>query len=151
MKAMLRIASVCVIAGVFAVQSATQAGAADGNWEVKASDDKTQGELGCVLKPKQPSRIQVTKSRLEVTGLPKKSILNYQYIIDEASASRVNFPSADMQDAGAVWLDGGILKQIIDGHRLQIRILDRWHEAITEDVGLDGLRDLYKELAEGCK
>ncbi|WP_342109669.1 hypothetical protein [Methylobacterium sp. SI9] len=122
-----------------------------GNWDLKKSARGPTTEAACLLAPKTPSRIEVFKDRLVVTGLPKNSIFNYQYRIDDRSASTPAIPSSAMQNEGLITLDGAALADIVNGHRFQIRILDKWHEAITEDVDLTGLKDLYGTLDQACR
>ncbi|MFC6792278.1 hypothetical protein ACFQE0_23535 [Methylobacterium komagatae] len=137
----------CLVASGAAAQSAGQPIASEGDWILRKSDDAST----CIVTPKAQSRIQVTQDRLEVTGLPKKSIFNYQFRINDQSVSNFMIPTADMQDAGLVALDGEAFKAILDGQRFRIRILDKWHEAITEDVGLAGLRSLHRKIASDCR
>lgn len=137
----------CLAASGAAAQSASKTLADEGDWTLKKLDDTST----CIVTPKAQSRIQVTQDRLEVTGLPKKSIFNYQYRIDDQAVSNAMIPTADMQDAGLVALDGEAFRAILDGQRFRIRILDKWHEAITEDVSLAGLRSLHRNIASDCR
>jgi hypothetical protein len=122
-----------------------------GHWELKRSARGAANEGTCLLAPKTPSRIQVFKDRLVVTGLPKNSIFNYQYRIDDGSASTPTIPSSAMQNDGIITLEGDALDTIVNGRRFQIRILDQWHEAITEDLDLSGLKDLYGTMTQACR
>ncbi len=61
------------------------------------------------------------------------------------------FPTTQMQDAGVITLNGDVLKDILAGRRFSIRLLDRWHEAITEEISLSGLRGLIDKRAEACR
>lgn len=122
-----------------------------GTWELRRSAGGSTGDGACLLAPKSPSRIQVFKDRLVVTGLPKNSIFNYQYRIDDGSASTPAIPSSAMQNEGIIVLDGDALNTIVNGRRFQIRILDKWHEAITEDLDLSGLKDLYGTMTQACR
>lgn len=150
----MRVLLLTVLAALTTSAAVAQTGGAilssAGNWELRRSASGATQEGACLLAPKTPSRIQVFKDRLVVTGLPKNSIFNYQYRIDDKSASTPAIPSRDMQDEGIIALDGDALKDILNGHRFQIRILDRWHEAITEDLDLSGLKDLYGTITQAC-
>ncbi|MGC5780561.1 hypothetical protein [Methylobacterium sp. NFXW15] len=137
----------CLAAFGAAAQAAGQILAGEGDWTLRHSEDAAT----CIVTPKPQSRIQIKQDRLEVTGLPKKSIFNYQYRIDDQAVSNAMIPTADMQDAGLVALDGEAFKAILDGQRFRIRILDKWHEAITEDVSLAGLRSLHRKIASECR
>lgn len=141
----------CLSANIATAHAAGTVILSEGNWDLRKAGDKPADGSACVLAPKQQSRIQIAHDRLEVTGLPKKSILNFQYIVDEAPASRAMFPSPEMQDAGTIWLDGDVLQSVVEGQRLRIRVLDRWHEAIAEDLSLQGLRSLYLKMNDACK
>jgi hypothetical protein len=115
----------------------------------RATAASTQ-ENACTLTPNEHSRIQIVKNRLDVTGLPKNSIFNYQYRIDDQPASTPAIPTAAMQEAGVITFAGDAFDEIMKGQRFRIRILDRWHEAITEDVSLAGLRDRYETMIGTC-
>ena len=56
-----------------------------------------------------------------------------------------------MQTEGKIFIDGDAVSDIVKGRRFRFRILDRWHEAISEDVDLTGLSALYKRLEATCK
>ncbi|SDN48185.1 hypothetical protein SAMN05216360_108268 [Methylobacterium phyllostachyos] len=150
----LRASVLAILAALIAPVATAQAGdatlASEGNWDLKRSSGSATSEAGCVLTPKTQSRIQVSKDRLVVTGLPKNSIFNYQYRIDDKPASTPAIPSSAMQNDGIIAFDGDALAEILNGHRFQIRILDRWHEAITDDVDLSGLKDLHEKLVQVC-
>jgi len=150
----MRVSVLAVLAALNATVALAQAGdatlASAGNWDLKRSDSSATREAACRLTPKTPSRIQVTRDRLVVTGLPKNSIFNYQYRIDDKPASTPAIPTSAMQTDGIIALDGDALAEILNGHRFQIRILDKWHEAITEDVDLSGLKDLHGKLVQAC-
>lgn len=122
-----------------------------GNWQLTRPEGSATNGGVCLLAPKTPSRIQVFKDRLVVTGLPKNSIFNYQYRIDDRSASTPAIPSSAMQAEGVITVDGDALTDIVNGRRFQIRILDKWHEAITEDLDLSGLKDLYGTMTTACR
>lgn len=125
--------------------------AGEGDWVLKKADRPSGGGADCILAPKSLSRIRVVGDRLEVTGLPRNSIFNYQYRIDDGPVSKVMFPTAPMQQAGAITLEGDVLESILDGRRFSIRLLDRWHEAITEEISLAGLRSLRDKSADLCQ
>lgn len=150
----MRMSVLAVLAALTAPAAPAWAGdaplASAGNWDLKRADGNATGEAACLLTPKTPSRIQVSKDRLVVTGLPKNAIFNYQYRIDDKPASTPAFPPSAMQSEGLIALDGDALAEILNGRRFQIRILDKWHEAITEDVDLAGLKDLHGKLAQAC-
>lgn len=134
-----------------AVQAAESTVASEGAWELRKAEQSSASEDTCLLRPKVQSRIQVSRDKLSVTGLPKNSIFNFQYRVDDGSASTPTIPTADMQNAGTVALDGAAFADVLKGQRFRVRILDRWHEAITEDVDLTGLRDLHGKMSEACK
>ena len=150
----MRVSGLAILAALTAPVAVARAGeatlASAGNWDLKRSDGSATSEAPCILTPKAQSRIQVTKDRLVVTGLPKNSIFNYQYRIDDKPASTPTIPSSVAQNEGLIALDGDALTEILKGRRFQIRILDRWHEAITEDVDLSGLKDLHQKLVQTC-
>ncbi len=143
--------AVCSAATVAAAQDTGRTVAEEGDWVLKKADHPSGGGTACILAPKSLSRIQVVGDRLEVTGLPRNSIFNYQYRIDDRPVSSVMFPTPSMQAAGVVSLDGDVLESILAGRRFSIRLLDRWHEALTEDISLAGLRSLRGRSAEACK
>lgn len=143
--------AVCLAATLAAAQDAGRIVASEGDWVLKKVDRPSDGEPACILAPKSLSRIQIVSGRLEVTGLPRNSILNYQYRIDEQPVSNVMFPTAPMQAAGAISLEGDALDSILKGRRFRVRLLDTWHEAITEDISLAGLRSLHDRSADACK
>lgn len=138
-------------AGVAAAQEAGRTLASEGDWVLRKADGLPDGAAACILAPKSPSRIRIVDDRLEVTGLPRNSLFNYRYRIDDQPVSKVMFPTAQMQEAGAISLDGDVLESILTGRRFSIRLLDRWHEAITEDISLAGLRSLRDQRVEACK
>lgn len=143
--------SVWLILGVASAQGDAANTISVGGWTLTKSTDAATGVPNCVLAPNQRSRVQVDERRLIVSGLPRESIFNYQYIIDGKPASVLNFPSKAMQDDGAVYLDGAVFDEILAAKRLQVRILDKWHEAIAEDVDLAGLSELHEKLLEQCR
>lgn len=151
----MRVSVLAALAAVIMPVAMARAGdailASAGNWDLKRSDGGATGEPACVLTPRTQSRIQVTKDRLVVTALPKSSVFNYQYRIDDRPASTPARPSGAMESDGIIALDGDALTEVLNGRRFQIRILDRWHEAITEDVDLTGLKDLHGTLGQACK
>jgi hypothetical protein len=138
------------VLGVVTMSVAAHAGGSTGAgaWKLEKPGE---GASACVLTPKEPSRIQVGRDRLTVTGLPKNSIFNYQYRIDDGGASTPSLPTPEMQNAGTITLDGDAFAAVLKGQRFRIRILDRWHEAITEDVSLAGLGELHGTMAEACR
>ncbi len=138
-------------AAVAAAQEAAAPLASEGDWVLRKAEKPSGDEATCILAPKSRSRIQIVGDRLEVTGLPKNSIFNYQYRIDDGPVSSIQFPTAPMQQAGAVTLEGPAFDGILNGRRFSIRLLDRWHEAITEEVSLAGLRSLRDRSAEACQ
>jgi hypothetical protein len=151
----MRAAVLALLAALITPVAAARAGdailASAGNWDLKRADGGATGAAACVLTPRTQSRIQVTKDRLVVTALPKNSVFNYQYRIDDKPASTPARPSGSMESEGIIALEGDALTEILNGHRFQIRILDRWHEAITEDVDLTGLKDLHGTLDRACQ
>jgi len=150
----MRVSVLAILAALTAPVAVAQAGdatlASVGNWDLQRSDGSASRGAACLLNPRTQSRIQVTRDRLVVTGLPKNSIFNYQYRIDDKPASTPAIPPSAMQNDGIIALDGDALTEILNGHRFQIRILDKWHEAITEDVDLSGLKDLHGKLVQAC-
>jgi hypothetical protein len=88
---------------------------------------------------------------MDVTGMPKNSVFNFQYRIDDGPASTPVFPSEAMQTSGRITIEGDTFQAILGGQRFRIRILDRWHEAITEDVDLTGLKEVYAQMKDQCK
>lgn len=134
-----------------AVRAAEPTVTSEGAWELMRSDPALASERVCILRPKRQSRIQVNGNTLSVTGLPKNSIFNYQYRVDDGPASTPTIPTTDMQNAGAIAIDGDAFADILKGQRFRVRILDRWHEAITEDIDLTGLRALHGTMTEACK
>ncbi|WP_342153885.1 hypothetical protein [Methylorubrum sp. SB2] len=148
--------TICAVAIGFSAtvahaQEAAPTIAEEGDWVLKKSENSSGPGAACILAPKSRSRIQIVGDRLEVTGLPKNSIFNYQYRIDDGPVSSIGFPTASMQQAGAVTLEGAAFESILNGRRFSIRLLDRWHEAITEEVSLAGLRSLRDRSAEACR
>lgn len=148
---LLCLAAVLSAADMAAARAAGPALSGDGNWELMRADTGSAADGTCVLTPKARSRIQIGENRLAVTGLPKNSIFNYQYRIDENAVTPPRIPSAEMQGAGAIYLEGDAFREILNGRRFQIRILDRWHEAITEDVDLTGAKELHARMTEACR
>jgi len=122
----------------------------EGDWVLRKTERSSGGSAACILAPKDPSRIRIVGDRLEVTGLPKNSLFNYRYRIDDGPVSRVMFPTAPMQEAGAITLDGEVFDHILNGQRFSIRLLDRWHEALTEEISLAGLRSLRDRSTGAC-
>ncbi|MGU3665863.1 hypothetical protein ACLBX9_16915 [Methylobacterium sp. A49B] len=141
----------CWAAAVAASEQGSPTHLSEGNWALNRGDDRAANGSDCVAVPKAPSRIQVGLERLTVTGLPKNSIFNYQYRIDDGPASTPVIPSADMQNEGNLYFKGDVFDEILRGHRFRIRILDRWHEAISEDVDLAGLGHLHARMLDACK
>ena len=141
----------CLSAAGAAAQGAGTTLLSEGQWDLRRLDDGAAQASACVLVPKTPSRIQVGQDRLTVTGLPKNSIFNYQYRIDDGPASTPAIPTADMQNAGSLFLDGDVFTAILGARRFRIRLLDRWHEAISEDVDLTGLDSLHRRMGDACK
>jgi hypothetical protein len=140
----------CLCAGV-AAQAGGPTVTREGAWEFKRADGALADEPTCLLTPKEKSRIQVGWDKLSVTGLPKNSIFNYQVRVDDGAASTPALPTADMQNAGTIAIEGDAFAAVLKGQRFQIRILDRWHEAITEDVSLAGLRELRERMPQACR
>jgi len=140
----------CLAADIAAAQVIGTTVSSEGNWDLKKSSTGSDDSL-CVLTPKTPSRVQVTRGRIDLTGLPKNSIFNYQYRIDDGPASTPVFPSEAMQAQGKISIDGDAVMDIVRGQRFRFRMLDRWHEAISEDIDLTGLSALYKQLEASCR
>lgn len=136
---------------IAAAQAAMPVVSSEGQWDLRTSDERSVGEPTCLLTPKTPSRIQITGRRLDVTGLPKNSIFNYQYRIDDHPVSNAMIPSAEMQKAGVVSLEGDAFDGLLKGQTFSIRILDTWHEAITEEISLTGLGALYRKMRDTCR
>ena len=151
MKATICIVAACLAASLAAAQDTGQNLASEGEWVLKKTDRPSGGGTACILAPKSLSRIQIVGDRLEVTGLPRNSLFNYQYRIDDEPVSNIMFPTAQMQEAGAISLDGDVLERILNGRRFSIRLLDKWHEAVTEDISLAGLRSLRGKSATICE
>ena len=150
MKLPIFVCLACLAADVATAQAPGAVLSSEGNWDLRAWDAGRDGGP-CVLTPKTPSRVQVTRGRITVTGLPRNAIFNYQYRVDDGPASTPVFPSEGMQTEGAIRIEGDAAGDIVKGHRLRIRILDRWHEAISEDIDLSGLGTLYERLDETCR
>ena len=144
-------ASLCLAATLGAAEDGGRTIASEGDWVLRKAEGPPGGDAPCILAPKARSRIQVVGDRLEVTGLPKNSIFNYQYRIDDEPVSAIQFPTAPMQEAGAISLAGDVFGKILDGRRFSIRLLDKWHEAITEDISLSGLRALHDASRNACR
>jgi len=142
---------VFLVSTLAAAQAAMPIIASEGQWDLRQSDEQSAGKPTCLLTPKTPSRIQVTGQRLDVTGLPKNSIFNFQYRIDDQPVSNAMIPSAEMQKAGAVSLEGDAFDSLLKGQTFSIRILDKWHEAITEEISLVGLGALYRKMLDTCR
>ena len=138
-------------ADVATAQAAEPILSGEGSWNLRKSIDPTTNTPACVMTPKQRSRVQVERDRLVVTGLPRRSIFNFQYRIDDEPASTPISPTDAMQDTGAVSLEGAVFDRILSGKRFRIRILDTWHEAVTEDVDLAGLGGLHRTMIEACR
>ena len=147
--------NVLALAGLIINAAAAQADETNtisvGGWNLKQSTNATAHAPGCVLAPKQQSRVQVGERRLIVSGLPRKSIFNYQYIIDDKPASVLNFPTEAMQNDGSIYLEGAVFDEILNAGRLRVRVLDKWHEAIAEDLDLTGLSELHQKMLDECK
>ncbi|MGH1588552.1 hypothetical protein ACRBEV_09570 [Methylobacterium phyllosphaerae] len=141
----------CLVATFSAAEDAGRTVAGEGDWVLRKADRPSSGEAACILAPKTRSRIQIVGDQLEVTSLPRNSIFNYQYRIDDGPVSSVMFPTAQMQETGVISLNGDVFNSILNGRRFSIRLLDKWHEAITEDISLSGLRALRTTLTEACK
>jgi len=150
MRVLALAALACLAADLAAAQVAGPTGPGAGNWDLRRSGDGAAPDSACMLIPKTQSRIQVGGKRLTVTGLPKNSVFNYQYRIDDKPASTPAIPPADMQNAGEIYFEGDVFNEILSGQRFRIRILDRWHEAITEDVDLAGLDALHGRMRDAC-
>ncbi len=144
-------ASLCLAVTLAAAEDGGQTIASEGDWVLRKVEGPANGDAPCILAPKTRSRIRIVGDRLEVTGLPKSSIFNYQYRIDDEPVSTVQFPTAQMQEAGAISLTGDVLGRILNGRRFSLRLLDKWHEAITEEISLSGLRALSDRRASACR
>ena len=140
----------CLAADIATAQVAGTTVSSEGNWDLRKSDAGPDAG-SCVLTPKTPSRVQVTRGRINVTGMPKNSVFNYQYRVDDGPPSTPVFPSDAMQAAGRITIEGDAVKDIVKGQRLRFRMLDRWHEAISEDIDLTGLSKLYERLEAACE
>ncbi|MBP33531.1 MAG: hypothetical protein CMH16_30285 [Methylobacterium sp.] len=151
MRVALFAVAACLASPLGAAEDAGQTVASEGDWVLRKAGQPSSRDADCILAPKTRSRIQIVGDRLEVTGLPKNSILNYQYRIDDGPVSNAMFPTAQMQEIGVISLNGDVLKSILNGRRFSIRLLDRWHEAITEEISLAGLRSLRDQRADACK
>ena len=150
MKLLIFAGLACLAIDIAAAQAVGTTISSEGNWDLKKSSPDSD-DSSCVLTPKTPSRVEVTRGRIDVTGMPKNSIFNYQYRVDDGPASTPVFPSEAMQTAGKISIDGEAVSDIVKGRRFRFRMLDRWHEAISEDVDLTGLSALYKRLEATCK
>lgn len=150
-RAVLCGASLCLAAPLAVAEDGGQTIASEGDWVLRKVAGSANGDAPCILTPKTRSRIQIVGDRLEVTGLPKNSIFNYQYRIDDEPVSNVQFPTARMQEAGAISLTGDVLGRILNGRRFSLRLLDKWHEAITEEISLSGLRALHDRRPNACR
>jgi hypothetical protein len=149
MKLPMVVVLACLLADIATAQVTATTVSSEGNWDLRKSD--TGPDAGsCVLTPKTPSRVQGSRDRIAVTGMPKNSVFNFQYRVDDGPASTPAFPSKAMQDQGRILIEGDAVGGILKGRRFRIRILDRWHEAISEDIDLTGLGELYKRLGETC-
>lgn len=151
MNVLARVALAFLTFGSATAQAEEATTISAGAWTLSKSTGDTDHGSNCILAPGLPSRVQVSERRLVVSGLPKNSIFNYQYIIDDRPASVVNFPSDAMQNEGAVYLEGAVFDEILNARRLRVRILDKWHEAIAEDVDLTGLTELHGKMLDDCK
>jgi hypothetical protein len=140
----------CLVTEIAAAQGVGTTISSEGNWDLRKSSTGPD-DGSCVLTPKTPSRVQVTRGRINLTGMPKKSIFNYQYRVDDGPASTPVFPSEAMQTEGKIFIDGDAMREIVKGQRFRFRMLDRWHEAISEDVDLNGLSTLYEQLEATCR
>jgi hypothetical protein len=149
-KLLILLGLACLAADIAAAQVVGTTISSEGNWDLKKSSPGPN-DGSCILTPKTPSRVQVTRGRINLTGMPKNSIFNYQYRVDDGPASTPAFPSEAMQAEGKIYIDGDAAKDIVKGERFRFRILDRWHEAISEDVDLNGLSALYKQLEATCR
>jgi hypothetical protein len=149
MKRLVFAGFACLTAHIATAQVVGAPVSGEGNWDLRKSDAGS-GDGSCVLTPRTPSRVQVTRGRITVTGMPKNSVFNYQYRVDDGPASMPAFPSKAMQDQGRILIQGDAAEEILKGRRFRIRILDRWHEAISEDIDLAGLAGLYERLEEAC-
>jgi hypothetical protein len=147
-KLLVFVGLACLLADTATAQVTATTVSGEGNWELRKSDIGPDG--ACVLTPKTPSRVQVSRDRIAVTGMPKNSVFNYQYRVDDGPASTPAFPSKAMQDQGRILIEGDAVREILKGQRFRIRILDRWHEAISEDIDLTGLGGLYERLGQAC-
>jgi len=150
MKLLILAGLACLTVDIATAQVLGTTISSEGNWDLRKSDAGSDAG-SCVLTPKTPSRVQVTRGRISVTGMPKNSVFNYQYRVDDGGASTPAFPSEAMQAEGRITIEGDAVRDIVKGRRFRFRILDRWHEAISEDIDLAGLSALYKRLEETCK
>jgi hypothetical protein len=148
MKLLVSIGLACLLANIASAQVTATTVSGEGNWELGKSDTGPDGV--CVLTPKTPSRVQVSRDWIAVTGMPKNSVFNFQYRVDDGPPSTPVFPSKAMQDQGRILIEGDAVGEILKGRRFRIRILDRWHEAISEDIDLTGLGELYERLGKTC-
>ncbi|TXN00226.1 hypothetical protein FV222_12060 [Methylobacterium sp. WL103] len=146
MKLLILAGLACLTVDIATAQVLGTTISSEGNWDLRKSDAGS-----CVLTPKTPSRVQVTRGRISVTGMPKNSVFNYQYRVDDGDASTPVLPSEAMQAEGRITIEGDAFNDTVEAHRFRFRILDRWHEAISEDIDLAGLSALYKRLEETCK
>lgn len=140
----------CLTADIATAQVVGTTISSESNWDLKKSSTGPD-DGSCVLTPKTPSRVQVTRGRIDLTGMPKNSIFNYQYRVDDGPASTPVFPSDAMQKEGKISIGGDAMKDIVKGRRFRFRMLDRWHEALSEDVDLTGLSALYERLEATCR
>lgn len=150
MKLLILAGLACLVTEIAAAQGVGTTISSEGNWDLRKSSTGPD-DGSCVLTPKTPSRVQVTRGRINLTGMPKKSIFNYQYRVDDGPASTPVFPSEAMQAEGKISIDGDAMREIVKGQRFRFRMLDRWHEAFSEDVDLNGLSTLYEQLEATCR
>lgn len=149
MKRVIFVGLACLTSDIATAQVVGKTISSEGNWDLRKSDAGPDAG-SCVLTPKTPSRVQVTRGWISLTGMPKNSVFNYQYRGDDGDASTPVFPSEAMQADGRVTIEGDAFNDIVEAHRFRFRILDRWHKSISEDIDLAGLSKLYKRLEETC-
>ena len=78
MKLLIFVGLACLAADIAAAQVVGTTISSEGNWDLKTSSTGSE-DSACVLTPKTSSRVQVTRGRINVTGMPKK--LDFQLSI----------------------------------------------------------------------
>lgn len=70
MRLLLFVGLACLTVDIATAQVLGTTISSEGNWDLRKSDAGPDAG-SCVLTPKTPSRVQVTRVRISVTGMPK--------------------------------------------------------------------------------